>query len=65
VDRLSRWAAVQPAGGVRDRPLFDAPLDKIVYWVALVVAALCVASLLWWLWARPRGTGPTSHDPYV
>lgn len=37
-------------------PLFPEPLGPIVYWFALVVAALCVALLLWWLLAgRTRG----------
>lgn len=38
-------------------PLFPSPLGPIVYWFALVVAALCVVLLLVWLLrgGRPRG----------
>jgi multisubunit Na+/H+ antiporter MnhE subunit len=37
-------------------PLFPDPLGPIVYWLALVVAALCAVLLVWWLIAgRPRG----------
>jgi CDP-diglyceride synthetase len=41
-------------------PLFPEPLSEVIYWVALVVAALCVLALLAWLfWWRPRGP----HEP--
>jgi CDP-diglyceride synthetase len=38
-------------------PLFPTPLSTIIYWVALVVAALCAVLLVVWFLHRPRHPG--------